>query len=96
MEAVNEHGSLKAEEKVIQSPTLPSFTGPYSACDAQAQSRRIEERETLIRSIGTKHHLKGYDHSPLEREKVVEFISRLGELQRQQNADTEQLQVRPL
>ena len=27
MEAVNEHGSLKAEEKVIQSSTFPSFTG---------------------------------------------------------------------
>ncbi|KAF9643243.1 hypothetical protein BDM02DRAFT_1548809 [Thelephora ganbajun] len=73
MGAVNEHGSLKAEEK--------------------AQSRRIEERETLIRSIGTKHHLKGYDHSPLEKEKVVEFISRLGDLQRRQNAETERLQT---
>jgi DNA repair protein RAD50 len=55
--------------------------------------RRIEERETLIRSIGAKHHLKGYDHSPLEREKVIEFISRLGDLQRRQNAETERLQV---
>ena len=60
----------------------------------QAQSRRIEDRETLIRSIGAKHHMKGYDHSPLEREKVSEFVSRLGELQRRQNAETEQLQVR--
>ncbi|KAF9783547.1 AAA domain-containing protein [Thelephora terrestris] len=58
-----------------------------------AQSRRIEERETLIRSIGAKHHLKGYDHSPLEREKVLEFLSRLGDLQRSQNAETERLQT---
>jgi DNA repair protein RAD50 len=55
--------------------------------------RRIEERETLIRSIGAKHHLKGYDHSPLEREKVIEFNSRLGDLQRRQNAETERLQA---
>ena len=70
-----------------------AFIGLHSTHGTQAQSRRIEERETLIRSIGTKHHLKGYDHSPLEREKVVEFISRLGDLQRLQNAETERLQV---
>lgn len=29
MEAVNEHGSLKAEEKVIRCFTSPAFIGPH-------------------------------------------------------------------
>lgn len=60
----------------------------------QAQERRIADREELIREIGVKHGIKGYDYSPLEREKVVEFISRLGDVQRRQRAEFESAQVR--
>jgi DNA repair protein RAD50 len=60
----------------------------------QAQEQRIADREALIREISGKHNIKGYDHSPLEREKVIEFISRLDGLQRRQNVELEKLQVR--
>ena len=59
----------------------------------QAQERRIADREELIREIGAKYQLKGYDHSPLEREKVQEFIVKLGDLRRRQGAETDKLQV---
>jgi len=36
--------------------------------------------------------MKGY-HAPLEREKVIEFISRLSDLQKRQRAEFEKLQV---
>ncbi|KAH7885017.1 ALG6, ALG8 glycosyltransferase family-domain-containing protein [Phlebopus sp. FC_14] len=62
------------------------------AAEAKAQERRISEREELIRDISDKHNIKGYSHSPLEREKVTEFISRLGDLQRRQRAEYEKLQ----
>lgn len=59
----------------------------------KAHERRIAEREELIRHISDKHNIKGYNHSPLEREKVNEFISRLGDLQRRQRSDYEKLQT---
>jgi hypothetical protein len=37
--------------------------------------------------------MKGYNYTPLEREKVVEFISRLSGLQKRQRAKFEKLQV---
>ncbi|OJA09417.1 hypothetical protein AZE42_03080 [Rhizopogon vesiculosus] len=46
------------------------------AAEAKAHDRRIAEREELIREISDKYNIKGYSHSPLEREKVVEFVSR--------------------
>lgn len=63
------------------------------AAEAKAHERRIAEREELIRYISDKHNIKGYNHSPLEREKVNEFISRLGDLQRRQRSDYEKLQT---
>ena len=59
----------------------------------QAQEQRLAEREAYIRELGTRHHLSGYDHSQLEREKVAEFISRLSDMKNKQNAETEDLQV---
>lgn len=63
------------------------------AAEAKAHERRIAEREELIRDISDKQNIKGYSHSPLEREKVNEFISRLGDLQRRQHADYKKLQA---
>jgi DNA repair protein RAD50 len=57
------------------------------------QERRISDREVLIREISVKHGIKGYDYSPLEREKVVEFISKLGDVQRRQKIEYEKVQV---
>ena len=58
----------------------------------QAHDHRLVDREELIREISDKHNIKGYSHTPLEREKVNEFLSRLGDLQRQQRAEYEKLQ----
>ncbi|KAI0917273.1 hypothetical protein AcW2_007450 [Taiwanofungus camphoratus] len=59
--------------------------------EAKAQEQLISDREEMIREIGAKYEIKGYDHSPLEREKVLEFITRLGELRRRQNLETDEL-----
>lgn len=37
--------------------------------------------------------MKGYDCTPLEREKVIEFISRLSDLQKKQRTEYDKLQV---
>ncbi|KAG6379376.1 P-loop containing nucleoside triphosphate hydrolase protein [Boletus reticuloceps] len=62
------------------------------AAEAKAHDRRLIEREELIREISDKHNIKGYSHSPLEREKINEFIYRLGDLQSKQRAEYEKLQ----
>jgi len=48
----------------------------------------------LIRQISAQHGIKGYDASPLEKEKIAEFSARLGALQRQQADEAGQIQVR--
>lgn len=60
----------------------------------QAQEERIQTREVLIREISTRQNIRGYDHSPLEREKVFEFINRLNDLQDKQVRQLEEIQVR--
>lgn len=50
----------------------------------------------MIRDIGEMYDIKGFNHSPLEREKVVEFLSRLGDIQRRQQREFEKLQVTDL
>jgi DNA repair protein RAD50 len=47
----------------------------------------------LIRELATKYKLKGYDIKPLQREKVIEFISQMGDLQKSYKSDYENLQV---
>ncbi|PFH54076.1 hypothetical protein AMATHDRAFT_852 [Amanita thiersii Skay4041] len=61
------------------------------AAEAEAQNRRIAEREQLIHEIGEKFAIKGFQHSPLERDKVLEFMTRLGEAQRKQRTEYERL-----
>ncbi|KAG2030192.1 P-loop containing nucleoside triphosphate hydrolase protein [Suillus americanus] len=63
------------------------------AAEAKAHDRRISEREELICDISDKNNIKGYNHTPLEREKVVEFVSRLGDLQRRQRSEFDKLQT---
>jgi DNA repair protein RAD50 len=47
----------------------------------------------LISEISAQNNIKGYDYAPLEREKIIEFISRLNELQRKQKLEFGKLQV---
>ncbi|KAI0702294.1 hypothetical protein BC835DRAFT_1404375 [Cytidiella melzeri] len=62
------------------------------AAEAKAHEEVLREREEAIRELSTKHQLMGYDYSPLEREKIIEFITRLTDLQRAQNNETDALQ----
>jgi DNA repair protein RAD50 len=59
----------------------------------KAHKTQVAEREQLIHEISEKHKIKGFNYSPLEREKAHEFLSRLDELRRKQNADLERIQV---
>ena len=43
--------------------------------------------------MGELFGIKGYNYSPLEERKVVEFVSRVGDVQRKQKMDFEKLQV---
>ncbi|PPQ65386.1 hypothetical protein CVT26_000011 [Gymnopilus dilepis] len=61
--------------------------------EAEEQKRRIASREQLIRDIGEMYDIKGFNHSPLEREKVAEFVARLGDIQRRQQREFEKLQA---
>ena len=79
-----------------QRSVLTSFLANWAdpVTDAQQQKTRIADREQFIHETGDKHGIKGYQYSPLEREKVVEFLSRLGDVQRKQKAEFEKFQVR--
>ncbi|KAF8627436.1 hypothetical protein AX17_006250 [Amanita inopinata Kibby_2008] len=71
---------------------LLALQGGLSA-EAEAQNRRIMEREQMIHEISEKYDIKGFKHSPLEREKVIEFLSKLGDTQRKQRVEFEKLQA---
>ncbi|KAK2465331.1 hypothetical protein APHAL10511_002685 [Amanita phalloides] len=60
--------------------------------EAEAQDRRIAEREQLVHEISEKYDIKGFGHSPLERDKIIEFVSKLGDAQRKQRTELEKLQ----
>ncbi|GLB38321.1 putative repair protein [Lyophyllum shimeji] len=60
--------------------------------EAEAQNQRLAEREQLIHEISEKHGIRGFNISPLEREKVVEFLSRLNETQNRRRIEFEKLQ----
>ncbi|KDQ62331.1 hypothetical protein JAAARDRAFT_66083 [Jaapia argillacea MUCL 33604] len=62
------------------------------SAEQKAHEQRVSDREELIRTIAGKYQMKGYDHSPLEKEKVADFISRLEDLVRQKASETEKLQ----
>ncbi|KAG5639217.1 hypothetical protein H0H81_005696 [Sphagnurus paluster] len=61
--------------------------------EAEAQNQRLAEREQLIHEISEKHGIKGFTISPLEREKVIEFLSRLTETKNKHRAELEKFQT---
>ncbi|XP_006462486.1 hypothetical protein AGABI2DRAFT_206829, partial [Agaricus bisporus var. bisporus H97] len=61
--------------------------------EADAHKMQVAEREQLIHEISEKHKIKGFNYSPLEREKAHEFLSRLDELRRKQIADLDKIQT---
>ncbi|KAF7792625.1 hypothetical protein EIP86_003722 [Pleurotus ostreatoroseus] len=65
--------------------------GQYEA-ERKAHVQRVEDRETLIRELSNRFHMKGFDHTPLEREHVAEFITTFTDVRNQQNTATEDIQ----
>ncbi|KAL6304328.1 P-loop containing nucleoside triphosphate hydrolase protein [Sparassis latifolia] len=60
--------------------------------DEKTQEQRIADRESSIRDISAKYQIKGFDHSPLSREQIQDFIVKLGDLRRRQHSETNRLQ----
>lgn len=60
--------------------------------EQRAQEQRLADREELVRELSTKYELKGFDYSPLEKEKVAEFTSRLSDLLRRETMEAEKIQ----
>ncbi|KAG6818307.1 hypothetical protein H0H93_006082, partial [Arthromyces matolae] len=59
----------------------------------KAQKQRLVEREQLIHEIADKHNIKGFNITPLEREKVVDFLSKLADLKNKHRTELERLQA---
>jgi DNA repair protein RAD50 len=53
----------------------------------------VREREAAVREAAKTHNFAGYDYSPLEEHKVVDFVDKLHELVRKAESDYKRLQV---
>ncbi|KAJ2934603.1 hypothetical protein H1R20_g2487, partial [Candolleomyces eurysporus] len=70
---------------------LLSAKGQLSA-EAEQQRQRINEREQTIRDISKQHSMHVAGSQSLERDQVVEFMSRIVEIQRRHRTEFEKLQ----
>ncbi|PPQ69607.1 hypothetical protein CVT24_001363 [Panaeolus cyanescens] len=59
--------------------------------EAEEQERRIAAREREIKEIGDAHAIKGYT-SPLKRQDILEFMSRIDDLERAKKSEVEHYQ----
>ncbi|KAI0269907.1 hypothetical protein BC834DRAFT_819813 [Gloeopeniophorella convolvens] len=60
--------------------------------EATAQEERIRDREALIREIAAQFNIRGFDTSPLERDRIADFTTKLASLLSQQTAETDHVQ----
>ncbi|KAI9443279.1 hypothetical protein H4582DRAFT_1808403 [Lactarius indigo] len=60
--------------------------------EAKAQEERVLDREVLIREIAAQNGIRGFDTSPLERDKVLDFTTKLSSLLVQQTAEVDRIQ----
>lgn len=47
-----------------------------------------------MKEVANAHNISGYDNSPLEESKIVEFVDRLHEMVRRAESDMKKMQVR--
>jgi DNA repair protein RAD50 len=52
------------------------------------------DREALIREIAAQNAMRGFDVSPLERDKILDFTTKLSSLLVQRTAEVDRIQVR--
>jgi DNA repair protein RAD50 len=64
-----------------------------SFAKAQAYERNVKEREAAVKEAADAHDFAGYDYSPLEDAKIVDFIDKLNELVKKAESDLKKLQV---
>ncbi|KAH9080471.1 hypothetical protein EDB83DRAFT_2339604 [Lactarius deliciosus] len=57
-----------------------------------AQEERVLDREALIREIAAQNGIRGFDASPLERNKVLDFTTKLSSLLVQHTAEVDRIQ----
>lgn len=55
--------------------------------------RNVRERESTVRDLANTHNYPGYDYSPLEETKIVDFLDKLHELVRKAESDLKKVQV---
>lgn len=60
--------------------------------EAKAQDERLLDREGLIHEIATQYSIRGFDVSPLERDQVTDFTTKLVALLTQQTTGVERIQ----
>ena len=60
----------------------------------QNYQRNLREREAAVKEAAKTHNYAGYDYSPLEEHKIVDFVDKLHELVKRAEADYKRLQVR--
>lgn len=65
----------------------------HCLADFQAYNRNVKAREEAVREAARAHDYQGYDYSPLEESKIVEFMDKLQELIRKAEADLKRIQV---
>lgn len=64
-----------------------------AVADGQAYERNLKDREAAVKEAANAHDFSGYDYSPLEEAKVIDFIDKLHELVRKAESDLKKLQV---
>ena len=55
--------------------------------------KNLRERDSAVREAANLHDFAGYDYSPLEEAKVVEFVDKLHEVVRRSESDFKKLQA---
>ncbi|PCH40037.1 hypothetical protein WOLCODRAFT_162047 [Wolfiporia cocos MD-104 SS10] len=60
--------------------------------EEKAQEQLVADREKLIHELAAKHQIRGYDHTPLDRKDITEFMNKLDDLQRTRVDEVDQLQ----
>lgn len=61
--------------------------------EAEAQQQRIEDREKEIKDLCEKYGIRGFNYSPLDNRKVLEFMTKLEEMKKERTDEMEKLQV---
>ncbi|WVR06574.1 hypothetical protein IAU60_003606 [Kwoniella sp. DSM 27419] len=91
-EGLKEKEETLLEELRNKERTLAGKQGGLLA-NRRNYERNLREREAAIREVAKTHNFAGYDYSPLEDHKVMEFVEKMHELVRKAENDLKKLQA---